>query len=63
MSMGAHGGQKRALNSPKLVLEGVVNPQMWVLGTKLRPSARAAVLETTEPSSQVTFPYLKGYNY
>lgn len=36
-------GQKRVLDSLELVLQVVVSHLMWVLGIKLRSSARAAL--------------------
>ena len=42
MSIAVSGGQKRLLQGPlEFKLQGVVNSPMFVLGTKLRSSARA----------------------
>lgn len=38
----SYGGQKRELDSLKRVLKVLLSPWAWMLGTKLRTSARAA---------------------
>ena len=42
---GIHGVQKMVLDSLKLKLQTVVNRQMWVLGTGVRPSGGSSALD------------------
>lgn len=52
---GAHGGQKKALDSlqPELGMVGYESPCVWVLGNKLQSLQRATSALTTDSSPDI----------
>ena len=61
LSAGAFRGQSMRF-SPELELQVVVSHLMWMLGTKLRSSGKAAMLLTTESSLQFFVKFLNDEN-
>lgn len=53
---------EESARSVELVFQTVVSHQIWVLGTKLRTFARAAVLLTANLSLQLSSFFFNGYN-